>query len=96
MKQCNFPQGVPNELLEAFLMDNEMESKGNDFFEDAGGGIWHESNIEEAIQNMGILEILDLQKVWNEAQDMLSLQNEFFENNDLKHPLGVINNDWTF
>tara|TARA_B110000495_G_scaffold83788_1_gene72061 strand:+ start:594 stop:875 length:282 start_codon:yes stop_codon:yes gene_type:complete len=93
MKQCNFPQGVPNELLEAFLMDNEMESKGNDFFEDAGGHIWHESNIEEEIQNMGILEILDLQKVWNEQKDFFEEQTKWFIENDLKHPLGVINND---
>ena len=61
----NFPNGVPEDLIEAFKIDNGMEESNslNEYFEDAGGGIWHETNIEDAINEMGILEILDLQKI---------------------------------
>jgi hypothetical protein len=42
---------------------------------------------------MGILEILDLQKVWNEQKDFFEEQTKWFIENDLKHPLGVMNNE---
>jgi hypothetical protein len=35
----------------AFLEKNEMIPIGGDLFEDAGGHVWHESNIEDEIKH---------------------------------------------
>ncbi len=35
----------------AFLEKNEMIPVGEDLYEDAGGHVWHESNIEDEIKH---------------------------------------------
>ncbi len=37
--------------FDAFLEENEMFPIGGDLFEDAGGHVWHESNIEDEIKH---------------------------------------------
>ena len=37
--------------FDAFLEENGMFPIGGDLFEDAGGHVWHESNIEDEIKH---------------------------------------------
>jgi hypothetical protein len=39
------------EAFNAFIEKNEMIPIGGDLFEDAGGHVWHESNIEDEIKH---------------------------------------------
>ena len=42
---------IAKEKFDAFLEENEMFPIGGDLFEDAGGHVWHESNIEDEIKH---------------------------------------------
>jgi len=57
----NFRNEVPENLIDTFMEMNGMEELDGELFEDAGGAIWHISNIEEAIQIMPENELLELQ-----------------------------------
>tara|TARA_R100000152_G_C6605415_1_gene61097 strand:- start:73 stop:264 length:192 start_codon:yes stop_codon:yes gene_type:complete len=39
-----------NPEFDAFLEENGMVPIGGDCYEDAGGAVWHESNIEDEIK----------------------------------------------
>ena len=60
MKQNFKYNEVPENLIDTFIEMNGMEELAGDYFEDAGGGIWHITNIEEAIQIMPEDELLEL------------------------------------
>ena len=42
---------ITEEQINKFVEDNDMIPLGGDMFEDAGGAVWHESNIEDEIKN---------------------------------------------
>ena len=42
---------ITEEQINKFVEDNAMIPLGGDMFEDAGGHVWHESNIEDEIKN---------------------------------------------
>jgi len=42
---------ITEEQINKFVEDNDMMPLGGDMFEDAGGHVWHESNIEDEIKN---------------------------------------------
>lgn len=44
-------QKIAKEEFNAFLEKNEMIPVGEDLYEDAGGHVWHESNIEDEIKH---------------------------------------------
>lgn len=52
-------------LIETYMDMNEMTEVAPDYFEDAGGGIWHVTNlrpiIEDAIQTMPFAELQELE-----------------------------------
>jgi len=48
-------------LIETYMDMNEMTEVAPDYYEDAGGGIWHVTNIEDAIQTMPFAELQELE-----------------------------------
>ena len=41
---------VTEKQINDFVEENDMIALGGDMFEDAGGHVWHESNIEDEIK----------------------------------------------
>ena len=60
------------EAFDAFIEENEMIPLGGDLFEDAGGHIWHESNIEDEIKHQKRVSELTLlvEDVFNSLQTL--------------------------